>query len=87
MFEIHDVYDVRTIIAKVTGLVRVVDTIDLRKVILIQIDMNHFKLPFSVDYGDWIDCINSGQAAKVTDPFIKLTSVPPKLPKKPQNDL
>ncbi|KPW56318.1 Transposon Tn7-like transposase protein B [Pseudomonas syringae pv. berberidis] len=82
VFEIHDVYDVRIIIAKVTGLVRVVDTIDLRKVILIQIDMNHFKLPFSVDYGDWIDCINSGQAVKVTDPFIKLTSVPPKLPKK-----
>lgn len=81
MFEIHDVYNVRTGLGKIVGLVRVLDTVGLTKVVLIQIDIDHLKLPFTVDYSEWVDCLASGEALKVVDPFLMLTSMPPRLPK------
>ncbi|MDB5981882.1 MAG: transposon Tn7-like transposase protein [Pseudomonas sp.] len=80
MYEIHDVYVAATPSHVFDCPVRVLETIDLKKVILIKIKKHKTSKPFSVDYSEWIELLNSESLVKVSDPLGDLPSIPPKLP-------
>lgn len=80
MYEIHDVYVAATPSNVFDSPVRVLETIALKKVILIKIKKNKVTKPFSVDYSEWINLLASESLVKVPDPLGDLPSIPPKLP-------
>ena len=80
MYEIHDVYVATTPSHMFDCPVRVLETVELKKVILIKIKKNKATKPFSVDYSEWIDLLASERLVKVSDPLGDLPSIPPKLP-------
>lgn len=79
-YQIHDVFAPLKPIPELKGLVRVVDSLTFREVILITIDGARQTVPYSVNYDRWIDILESGEAEKVVDPYINLPSAPTGLP-------
>lgn len=69
MYEIHDVYVATTPSHMFDCPVRVLETVELKKVILIKIKKNKATKPFSVDYSEWIDLLASERLVKVSDPL------------------
>lgn len=80
MFAIHDVFKPTKPLGKINGPVRVVDTVGLEKVILIDVDDQSYSVPFSIDYQKWLEHLGSNALEKITDPYLKLSSMPKGLP-------
>ncbi|AMP08234.1 integrase core domain protein [Collimonas arenae] len=66
--------------SRITGAVRVIDTVDLKKVILIGVDENNHSAPFSFDFQEWLDLLHSDSVMKTADPYLMLSSIPKSLP-------
>lgn len=87
MYEINDVYVAEKPFPSFDCPVRVLETIDLDKVILIKVKKNKTSQPFEFNYPEWIELLSSGRLVKVADPFRDLPSIPPKLPLAAENRL
>lgn len=80
MFQINDVYRPTRPLKEIVGLVRILESVGLEKVIFIQVDMENPTVPFAVAYSELIELLRDGSLEKAPDPFLRLTSVPTKLP-------
>lgn len=80
MFAIHDVFEPTHPLGKIKGSVRVIETVGLEKVILIDVGKGANSVPFPFGYQEWLDYLNSDELVKITDPYLTLPSAPGKLP-------
>lgn len=80
MFQIHEIYRPTRPLKKINGPVRVIDSINFKVVVLIDMDTERLTTPFQFDYAEWVELLNQGALEKTPDPFLKLTSVPTGLP-------
>jgi len=80
-FDTNDVFRPTTLVPKIDGSVRVIQTVGLEKVVLIAVDEGANSVPFGVDYRDWLGYLKSGDLELTEDPHIRLSSLPGKLPK------
>ena len=87
MFQIHEIYRPTKPLRKITGPVRIIDSIDLESVVLIDMDAENQTVPFPFKYTDWVDLLNDRSLEKAPDPFLRLTSAPTGLPKGVANRL
>lgn len=81
MFAIHDVFQPAVTLPKIKGPVRVIETIGLEKVILIDVGEGANSIPFSVSYRDWLKHLKADTVQKIADPDQNLSSIPKDLPK------
>ena len=81
MFSIHDVFQPGVPLPKINGPVRVIETIGLEKVILIEVGEDANSVPFAIGYRDWLEHLKSDALQQITDPDLKLSSIPANLPK------
>ncbi|MFY9510851.1 MAG: hypothetical protein WAQ05_07745 [Rubrivivax sp.] len=79
-YQIHDVFAPLKPIPEIKGLVRVVDSLSLNEVIVIDVNPARQTVPYSIGYDRWIDILDGGEAEKVLDPYIHLPSAPTGLP-------
>lgn len=80
MFAIHDVFKPIKPLGKITGAVRVVGTVGVEKVILIDIEELSHSVPFGIGYQDWLEYLRDHALEKISDPYLKLSSMPQHLP-------
>ncbi|WP_184415253.1 hypothetical protein [Rhodocyclus tenuis] len=81
MFAINDVFQPTTPLPKINGPVRVIETVGLEKIILIEVGDGANSLPFTIGYRDWLEHLKSDALQKITDPYLMIPSTPGKLPK------
>lgn len=79
-YSIHDVFAPLKPIPEMKGLTRVVDSVGLKKVIVINIEPEQQTVPYSIDYDRWIDILEHREAELVLDPYIHLPSTVTNLP-------
>lgn len=79
MFTVHDTFKPRQHLAGIPRAVRVIETINLRTIILISLD-GEPTAPYRLDYQTWVDLITSNQVEKIQDPFIGLPYIVSNLP-------
>lgn len=79
-YSIHDVFAPLKPIPEMKGLTRVVDSVGLKKVIVINIEPEQQTVPYSIDYDRWIDILHLREAELVRDPYIHLPSTVTNLP-------
>lgn len=80
MFQIHEIYRPTKPLKKITGPVRIIDSIDLESVVLIDMDTENQTVPFPFKYAEWVELLNDRSLEKAPDPFLRLTSAPIGLP-------
>ena len=81
MFAIHDVFQPVVLLPKINGPVRIIETVGLEKVILIEVGEGANSAPFAISYQDWLEYLKSDALEKITDPDLNLSSIPEDLPK------
>ena len=79
-FQIHDVYRPLKLMTEITGTFRVIDTIGLSEVIVINVDAQRLTVPYAIGYDRWLDMLDSGEVERILDPYLHLTSAPTGLP-------
>ncbi len=79
-YSIHDVFAPLKPIPEIKGLTRVIDSVALKKIIVINIDPEQQTVPYSIDYDRWIDILEREEAERVLDPYIHLPSIVTGLP-------
>lgn len=87
MFQIHEIYRPTKPLSKITGPVRIIDSIDLESVVLIDMDAENQTVPFPFKYADWVELLSDHSLERAPDPFLRLTSAPTGLPKGVANRL
>lgn len=81
MFAIHDIYQPAVPLPKINGPVRVIETIGLEKVVLINVSEGANSVPFAINYRDWLGHLKSDALQQIADPDLLLSSAPRDLPK------
>jgi RHS repeat-associated protein len=79
LFTVHDTFKPRQHLAEIPRAVRVIETINLKTIILISLD-GEPTAPYRLDYQTWVDLITSNQVEKIQDPFIGLPYIVSNLP-------
>lgn len=80
MFHIHDIYHPTKPSKNITGPVRVIDSVGLEYVVLIDMNTESQTVPFTVNYREWAELLDSRSLERGPDPFLLLTSAPTGLP-------
>ena len=80
MFQIHDIYKPTRPLKTIAGPVRVIDSVGFENVVLIEMDTGSQKVPFTINYREWVELLDSRSLEKARDPFLRLTSAPKGLP-------
>jgi hypothetical protein len=79
-YQIHDVFKPLTLIPEIPGPVRVVDTVNFKAVIVINVNSEKLTVPYPIAYDRWVDMLDSGEVEKAPDPYLHLSSTPTGLP-------
>ena len=79
MFTVHDTFKPKQYLAEIPSAVRVIETINLKTIILISLD-GEPTAPYRLDYQTWVDLITSNQVEKIQDPFTGLPYIVSNLP-------
>lgn len=80
-FEIHDVFSPIKSLEGIDGTFRIIETLGLEKIVIIETDARHGKGPKWFDYEKFVDWINSEEIVKELDPYWQLPFLPAHLPR------
>lgn len=80
MYNVHDVFAPTIPHERISGPVRVLDTISFKTVVLIEVDEDKCETPFRIPYAEWTDLISSRSVEPIDDPYLTLTSLPRSMP-------
>lgn len=80
MFCIHETFKPTHPTPGVQSAVRVIGSIDFKKVVLIELD-GQAATPYRIDYEEWTELISTNKIERIADPFMALPSVVSNLPK------
>lgn len=81
-FQVHDVFVSTSSVSEITGPVRLLDVNGFESVTLIHVDPQSDSGPFEMGYDHWIELLTEGALIKGSDPYLRLCTLPHRLPTK-----
>lgn len=80
MYLSNEVFAPTTSLPRITAPVRLLETINLSRVVLIALGSANLTAPFRIPYKDWLEYIREGALVPSHDPHVALPQVPNHLP-------